>query len=367
MSFSVRTDYASLEPCEHGGRVAEIAAARPSVLDFSASFNPFLHPRMESILHEALNAVYSYPDHRYARFRKAIAKYLSVSPDSVVPGNGSLELIRLCTSALLEKGDKVVIPAPTFSEYELACRLSGATPLIVPLGRGSAFREALSQALSEQAVKMVFLCNPNNPTGQGLTQEAIIDIVTTCAEHHTFLFLDEVFIELSNPQHSIASANYEDVFVLRSLTKSFAVPGLRVGYGITQPVLAAALNRIRLPWNLNGIAEAAAVDLLEDCTSYLEMSRAKIAEERDRLFSELRQIAGLEPLESDANFIMIEVTDTSVSSTELAHRMLAQGLIIRDCSTFRLTGRNYIRIAVRTKPENDILLSAMRRVLDLDA
>ena len=367
MSFTLREAYTSLEPCEHGGRVAEIAAARPNVLDFSASFNPFLHPQTEAILREALNTVYNYPDNRYARFREAIANYLAVSPDSVVPGNGSLELIRLCTSALLEKGDKAVIPAPTFSEYELACRLSGAEPLVIPLGEGRAFKEALFQAIAEHDVKMVFLCNPNNPTGRGLTQETIIDIAATCSEHQTFLFLDEVFIELSNPQHSIASTNCEDVFVLRSLTKSFAIPGLRVGYGITQPALAAALNRVRLPWNLNGIAEEAAANLLADCRPYLEMSRAKIAEERDRLLAELRQIPGLEPLESDANFIMINTTNTSMPSTELARRMLEQGVLIRDCSTFRLTGHNYVRIAVRTKPENDLLLSAIKRTLDPEA
>jgi histidinol-phosphate/aromatic aminotransferase/cobyric acid decarboxylase-like protein len=177
------------------------------------------------------------------------------------------------------------------------------------------------------------------------------------------LLVDEVFIELSDPRQSVASANLDDVLVLRSLTKSFSIPGIRASYGVTNPDLAHVLNSVRLPWNLNSIAEAVTVALLKDCDSYLDASRTKIAVQRRWLTRELAKISGLEPLESDANFVMVNVAGTSLSSSEFALRMKRHGYLVRDCQSFRLTGHDYIRIAVRTKAENARLLDAIKRVV----
>ncbi|MGZ4862747.1 MAG: pyridoxal phosphate-dependent aminotransferase [Halobacteriota archaeon] len=363
----MRDDLKRVTPCEHGGRIVEASEAMPNVLDYSANFNPYLHSRVKSAIKEAVKAAYHYPDHTYKRFREAVGTYLAIPPDAIVPGNGSVELIRLCAWALLEKGDKVIIPAPTFGEYEFACRLSGAVPLIVPLWNEQAFRRDLVNALADEDIRMVFLCNPNNPTGKGLARETVADIASKCRETHTFLLVDEVFIELSDPRQSVASESLDDVFVLRSLTKSFSIPGIRASYGITNPDLAHVLNSIRLPWNLNSIAEAVTVALLEDCESYLDESRTKIAAQRRWLMRRLAKISGLEPLESDANFLMVNVAGTSLSSSEFALGMKRHGCLVRDCQSFRLTGHDYIRIAVRTRAENARLLEAVKRVVDQKA
>ncbi len=364
MSFTLREDYTRLKPCEHGGRVAELTGTTQNGLDFSASLNPSLHPHIESIISHSADTVFSYPDNTYARFRNAVAAYLGTSPAAIVPGNGSMELIRLCTASVLEKDDVVVLPAPTFDEYEFACHLAGARIIIVPAWERQALQNTILHMVDTQDVKMVFLCNPNNPTGTLLQREAVLDIATVCSEHDTFLFVDEVFIELSDPNQSVVGINRDSVFVLRSLTKSFAVPGLRVGYGVTGSEFAAALECIRPPWNLNGIAAEATSRLLENCEAYLSSSRAQIAAERDRLRAELAALPGLRPLDSDANFLMVDVAGTSIPSAEFARRMLRHGILVRDCSTFRLAGSQYIRIAVRTREENDRLLDALRCVLD---
>jgi histidinol-phosphate aminotransferase len=350
-------------PCEHGGRIIEAAESMPSVLDFSANFNPYLHPRVKSAIKQAAQAAYHYPEHTYKRFRDAVGAYLRVPSDAIVPGNGSVELIRLCTQALLEKGDLAIIPAPTFSEYELACSLSGAEPLIVPLWNEHEFKRDLFCVLADEDVKMVFLCNPNNPTGKLLSKESVTEIAARCRETQTFLFVDEVFIELSDPRQSLVRTSLDDIFVLRSLTKSFSIPGIRAGYGVTNPALAQVLNSIRLPWNLNSIAEALSVALLKDCASYLEASRTKIAAQRQWLVKELAKMPGLEPLESNVNFVMINVAGTSLTSSEFALRMKRYGYLIRDCRSFRLTGHDYIRIAVRKKTENAHLLDAIKKVV----
>jgi threonine-phosphate decarboxylase len=363
MRVTVRDDLKSLTPCEHGGGIVDISETMPRVLDFSANFNPYLHPLVKSAIEQATKAAYQYPEPTYKRFREAVGAHLGVSSDSIVPGNGSVELIRLCAQALLEKGDKVIIPAPTFSEYELACRLSGAEPLIVPLWTEQAFKRDLFSALADDNIRMVFLCNPNNPTGKRLARETVTEIAAKCQASQTFLLLDEVFIELSDPRQSVVRANLDDVLVLRSLTKSFSIPGIRASYGVTSPSFAHILNSIRLPWNLNSIAEAVTVELLKDCESYLDVSRAKIAAQRRWLTRELAMVSGLEPLESDANFVMVNVVGTSLTSSEFALRMKRHGFLIRDCHSFRLTEYDYVRIAVRTKTENVRLLDAIKKVI----
>jgi threonine-phosphate decarboxylase len=358
----VREDLDHVTPCEHGGRIIEASETMHDVLDYSASFNPYLHPRIKSAVKEAVKTACHYPDHSYKRFREAVGEYLGVASSAIVPGNGSVELIRLCAWALLDKGDKVIIPAPTFGEYELACRLSGAEPLIVPWWNEQAFKRNLFSALADEHIRMVFLCNPNNPTGKGLARETVTEIASKCRETQTLLLVDEVFIELSDPRKSVASANLDDVFILRSLTKSFSIPGIRAGYGVTDPDLAHVLNSIRLPWNLNSIAEAVTVALLKDCKSYLDASRTKIARQRRWLMRELAKITGIAPLESEANFVMVNVAGTSLSSSDFARGMKRHGCLVRDCQSFRLTGDEYIRIAVRTKAENARLLDAIKQV-----
>lgn len=364
MRVTVRDDLKRVTPCEHGGRIIEASETMPSALDYSANFNPYLHPRIKSAIKQATQVAYQYPEQTYKRFREAVGAYLTVSSDAIVPGNGSVELIRLCAQALLERGDKVIIPAPTFSEYELACRLSGAEPLIVPLWNENEFKRDLFCLLADEDIKMVFLCNPNNPTKKILAKETVAEIAARCRANQTFLLVDEVFIELSDPRQSIVRTNLDDIFVLRSLTKSFSIPGIRAGYGVTNPALARVLNGLRLPWNLNSIAEALTVALLKDSEPYLEASRAKIAAQRRWLVQKLAQIPGLEPLESDVNFVMVNVAGTSLTSSEFALRMKRYGYLIRDCRSFRLTGHDYIRIAVRKKTENARLLDAIKRVVD---
>jgi threonine-phosphate decarboxylase len=360
----MRNDLANVAPCEHGGRIIEASEAMPTVLDFSASLNPYLHPRAKAVVKEALKEAYHYPDHTYRRFREAVANYLAVSSDTIVPGNGSVELIRLCAWALLQKGDKVIIPAPTFGEYELACRLSGAEPLILPVWDEQDFKRDLFNALAAEDVRMVFLCNPNNPTGKLFSRETVTDIALKCHEANAILLVDEVFIELSDPWQSVAAENLDHMFIIRSLTKSFAIPGIRAGYGVTNPEFASVLNSIRVPWNLNSIAAAVTTALLKDCKRYLDASRDKIGGQRRWLVRELKKIPGLQPLESDANFIMVNVAGTSLSSTDFAHEMERHGFLVRDCRSFSLAGDEFIRIAVRTKTENVRLLEAIKRVTE---
>jgi threonine-phosphate decarboxylase len=366
MTFTIRYDNLDLTPCVHGGRSVEVQETLENVYDFSANFNPLFFPNLDTILANSLSSVKAYPDNRYRRFRETVANYLNVDPEIVVPGNGSVELIRSVTSAVLSKGDKIVIPAPTFDEYEYACKLRGAEIILLPIWHIENFICELIDLLSQEDIKMVCLCNPNNPTGRLFRKDQISEIAESCSEKGTILFVDEVFIELSDPSQSAVYVDYDNIFVLRSLTKSFSIPGLRVGYALAPHTLSSTLNCLRIPWNVNSIAASVSALLLSDCESYLQASRTVIARERRRLNKNLRDIVGIHPLKSDANFIMVDVSSTGISSTELAQKMLVRGFLIRDCNSFKLTNNNYIRLAVRLKEENERLLDNLEQVIIRD-
>lgn len=348
-----------LTPCIHGARLRESAEVSgksiEELLDFSVNLNPLGPPKLKKILEDAYKSIDHYPDNRYQGFKKAAAEYLDVSPENIVPGNGSSELIRLFAETVIEPGDKVMIPSPTFGEYEFQCRLFGAKVKYVEHSDVS--------SVEPEGNKAVFLCNPNNPTGRLLGRKEVNKLAKKCALSEVFLFVDEAFIELSNPQESIAglAAINDFVIVLRSLTKIYAVPGLRVGFAVASPGFARLLNNIRLPWNLNSIALEAGEHLLKNNKNYIDRSLELIRKERLWLASQLGAIRGFKPYPSDTNFILVDAREFALNSAGLTDRMLRHGIIVRDCASFGL--ENHIRVAVRKRSENRKLIRAFSRVI----
>ncbi|MDJ1423676.1 MAG: threonine-phosphate decarboxylase CobD [Candidatus Methanoperedens sp.] len=355
----VRKTVMELTPCIHGARVSESAETSgksiDELLDFSVNLNPLGPPELNKILSDAYRTINNYPDNRYPGFKKAAAKSLGAAPENIVPGNGSSELIRLFAEAVIEPGDKVVIPSPTFSEYEFQCRLFGA-------GIDHVDYSDITN-IEPDNYKAVFLCNPNNPTGNLIRRDEVVQLAQRCSRSGAFLFVDEAFIELSDPEESITrlAALDDFVIVLRSLTKMYAVPGLRIGFAVASPDFAKLLESIRLPWNLNSIGLAVGEHLLGCSQDYIERSLELIRKEREWLISRLSAVRGFKLYPSDTNFILIDARDFLMNSTELANRMLRQGIIIRDCTSFAL--ENHIRVAVRKRSENQRLIRAFTNVI----
>ena len=356
----VRKSFASAVECKHGGKVQEARerlGAEP--LDFSANINPLGSPPLEKLVFEELKKIGHYPDNSYRDFRRAAGKFVNVGMDCIVPGNGSSELIRLFAECCFEEGDKALVPTPSFGEYTNQSLLAGAVVKKVNIGKDGL--PSLNDADLVRA-KLLFLCNPNNPTGWLLTRDQVLSLADRCEEAEVFLLVDEAFIELSDPGQSVAdqAQGREFLFVMRSLTKSFGVPGLRLGFGVTNPVLAEILNRARIPWSVGSIAAAAAEYLL-GCEEHLERSRQVIRVELNYLTRALQDL-GLEPLPSRVNFILVNIGPAGLSSDVLAERTMAQGVLVRDCQSFDL-GKGYIRVAVRGHSENEQLIAALEQAL----
>jgi threonine-phosphate decarboxylase len=365
----IRKTVTNIEQCVHGGRVTEyLKQHRTELLDFSANFNPFDPPDkagIEKIIIGALKNIEFYPDNRYIEFKNAAAGFAGVKPDNIIPANGSSEVIRLICETILSKDDVVLLPWPTFDEYELNIRLMDAVPQSINYRDMFRNPDIITDDLLGNS-KALFICNPNNPTGTLIERSRLEKLAGRCQENKTFLVIDEAFIQLSDPAHSIADLVFENQFVIviQSLTKVFAIPGLRIGYGITHEDLAARMNNIRIPWNLGKISEVVGIWLLDTYstdTSYLERSRELIRVEREWLIKRLSLIRGFEPIPSDTCFILIKIRDFGMDSSEITQHMLEQGIIIRDCESFKGLGKDYIRVAVRKRDENQKLIDAFSR------
>lgn len=356
----IRKSFARVQACQHGGKVLEAASilgAEP--LDFSANINPLGSPPLKKLLLEELEHIGHYPDNSYRDFRRAAGKFVNVDMECIVPGNGSSELIRLFAECCLLEGDTALVPTPSFGEYTNQSLLSGALVKKVNIGKDGL--PLLADGDLEKA-KLLFLCNPNNPTGRLLCAGQVIDLADRCEEAETFLLVDEAFIELSEPEESVAihAPNREFLFVMRSLTKSFGVPGLRLGFGVTNVKLAGIMNLARIPWSIGSLAAAAAPYLL-GFEEHLEHSRLVIKEELAWLESALQEL-GLRPLPSSVNFILVDIEQSGLASDVLAERTMAQGVMVRDCQSFGL-GKSFIRVAVRGHSENERLIAALERAL----
>jgi len=360
MTNRIRKSFALAEECKHGGKVQEAASTLgKEPLDFSANINPLGYPPLEKLIGEEIRGIAHYPDNSYRGLCRAAAKFVNVDEGCVVPGNGSSELIRLMAEACLEEGKLALVPTPSFGEYTNQSLLAGGKVEKIRIGEDGL--PVLEKGRLERS-DLLFLCNPNNPTGRLLSAGQVTDLAERCERAETFLLVDEAFIELSGPEESVAALapEREYLFVMRSLTKSFGVPGLRLGFGVCNARLSRILNLARIPWSIGSLA-AAAGEYLLGCTEHLERSRQVIRTEIAYLESALQGL-GLEPLKSSVNFILVNIEPCGLASDVLAERTMQEGVLVRDCQSFGL-GKSYIRVAVRNREENRKLIEALQKAV----
>lgn len=346
-------------PAPHGGLLAA-RDAPPGAIDFSSSVSPAgPPPAVRRYLRRALADASAYPDPESGLMRAGLARYAGVPASCIVAGNGATELIYCFCRAALRPGSPVLIPAPTFGEYEEAARLRGCR---VSFLRTDSMAGDIDRLVARIPARgCVFLCNPNNPTGELLRRADVVRVADAAAARSSAAFVDECFIDLaSEPAESVASlaARRDGLFVLRSLTKSFALAGLRAGYGVCTRRAAAAVHRVKVPWSVSGLAQGAAAAAVADA-AHLRRARRMVRREAGFLRREISRIPGFECRRTDANFMLVR---TRLASRTVRRRLLAEGILVRDCSSFRGLGGRHIRVAVRARADNRRLVGAMRRV-----
>lgn len=340
----------------HGGPYS-IKNPNPRILDFSSNVNPLGFP---SVVKKSLNLakISIYPDHDSTKLKQKLAKYLKISTDYITVGNGATEIIYdFCRTTITKS--KVLIAVPTFSEYESASRFCGANLHFFITMDLTADLKKFIQKIPRNGV--VFLCNPNNPTGKLVPKHIVLQIIKSAKAKSTIVFVDECFMELTISQNqSIVDLvpRFENLFVLRSLTKSFGLAGLRLGYGVGSKALVSILDRIKIPWSVNGLAQDAGIAALDDRV-FLAKSQQLIKKESRFLINSISEMDGFSCYDTDTNFILIK---TKQPSKVLQKKLLRQNILIRDCSNFRGLDNHHIRIAVRTHKENQKLVSALEHI-----
>ncbi|MEI6703325.1 MAG: threonine-phosphate decarboxylase CobD [Deltaproteobacteria bacterium] len=353
---------------DHGGNIFTVArtlgVSPDAISDFSASINPLgTSPSVRKPLISALKSLLHYPDSSQRELKQVLASHHNLSPANFAIANGSTELIYHLPVML--PGKKALIISPTFSEYVRALdqqQWETRYFILSPENNFSIDTDMLEQAL-DGGVDVLYLCNPGNPNGTLYPLRVIEKIYQLCIEAGTFLVLDEAFMDFCEE----GSSKYfvmrcENAIVLRSMTKFFGIPGLRLGYSISNVSLAERLDSMGGPWSVNTLAQVAGVSALQD-NKHNRQTIEFIRQERRNLVESLKQFPQFKVYPSSANFLLIEIKDGS-SAKRLKDQLLAHHrILIRDCSNFMRLSNRFFRIAVRTSEENQRLLECLREIL----
>ena len=357
----------------HGGDVyfasRELGRDVERLIDFSASINP-LGPSSQvwKALSKARIALQHYPDPACRDLRQVLAMRWHCSPEEIVVGNGSTELIHVLPSALDIRN--LLIVGPTFSEYASAMSLVGGRVTTICAERHQGYRPPLERVvalLSQRKrtyrdIGAVLLCNPNSPTGQACDAESVLDLARLAQRRGLWLVVDETFADYCEERSILPKRSlFSRVVVLRSFTKFYGLPGLRVGYAVAVPAVVERLRSRMPPWSVNAMGQVAAVAALNDA-AYVGRSLSFMRNERARFIARLARLPGCNVFPSQANFVLVELPHRWGASA-VAEKLRPEGLLIRDCSSVPGLNTHSIRVAVRTRRENDRLVTALSKLL----
>ena len=387
----------------HGGNIQEVCSdygLEPGrLLDFSANINPLGYPpALPKALREGLPSILHYPDINCTDLRRAIAQKTRHKEEDILIGNGSTELMYLIPRAFRPQGG--VVFEPTYSEYSRALRLAGASIEKLVSAEDTSFRPDLKSVSSRTGVlsclrqspeddpgatsrpasggirrgeqyaptggqsQMVFLCNPNNPTGNLVEKGEILFLAEGLPQ--SLIVVDEAFMDFVDEPHKYTvlpeAGRVKNIIVLRSMTKFFGYPGLRLGYMVAHPEVISRVEGHKEPWTVNALAQLAGEVALGD-EDFIFRSREYVASEKLFLHRELSGLEGINPIPPTVNFITSKITLEGLTSAGLKETLIRKGLLIRDCSNFIGLNNKYFRVAVRRREENLLLLQALGAIL----
>ena len=344
----------------HGGlNITELRSLglRPDdVLDFSASINP-LGPSPRAVEASQKVNLSAYPDPNCVELRKAIGTELGVEPSRILVGNGSTEIIHLLARSFLSEQSSAAIFSPTFGEYEAACRLQGVTPVALSPSDGFHWDvQAAIDFITETRPSVVFLCNPNNPTGVYLGEPEVTRVVRAL-RGISLLVLDEAYVSFVDGRwDSTPLLSMSNVALLRSMTKDYALTGLRLGYMLASEEVIERVRRFQYSWSVNSPAQAAGIAALSD-PGHVEKGREAVRAGKEYI-KEAAHSLGVELAPSAANFLILRVGDAAELRLKL---LMRHGICVRDCTSFGLP--EYIRVGVRGMDDNRKLVEALSRLL----
>lgn len=339
----------------HGGNVYQYQ----NCVDFSANCNPLGTPEsVKNAIIESLSHINDYPQVGCAPLKEAIAQYEGVEKSEVICGNGAAEIIFSLCRALKPK--KALLPAPTFAEYEQALTSVDCSCSHFFLKEEQDFfmEDSFLKEISKE-FNIIFLCNPNNPTGILTKREFLVKVLEKCREHSVFLVVDECFLDFVKEPESYTLKGvlkeYPNLFLLKAFTKRYAMAGVRLGYGLTaNRELLEKMESVTQPWNVSSLAQAAGLAALKE-REYVKQGRETVFREQEFLKKEMKAL-GFQVFPSEANYIFFK------GEQNLFEKCVEKGILIRDCSNYPGLKSGFFRIAVKSHEDNKTLLRVLREI-----
>lgn len=357
------------KPVFHGSDIEKICGhyhlKKENIINFAANVNPLgLSPSIKKELPENLNLLSSYPDRNYTSLRDTISEYCSIPADYILPGNGSSELISLL---IQERAPKhTLILGPTYSEYSRELTFSGSTQEYYHLQENKDFFpdiEDLCRTL-ENGYDFLIFCNPNNPTSSAILHEDMKKLLTFCRQKNIFVMIDETYVEFA-PDISAVTAvpltrEFDNLMILRGVSKFFAAPGMRLGYGISgNKAFLSKMKEKQIPWSLNSLGAFAGELFLKD-KNYIQKTRDLILAEREKLYHELKELPAFKVYPAYANFLLLKIIKPELTSFQVFDACIRQGMMIRDCSSFQCLDGEFIRFCIMLPEQNQKLINILK-------
>lgn len=334
----------------HGANIFKYSKSG-NLLDFSSNINPYgPTERVKNNIREHLDLIARYPDVSYGKLFDVLEKYLGVDKSHISLGNGAMEVI----DATISLYENIVIFEPAFMEYELRARVQKKN--IKKINLDSSFKPNVHDLDFDLENTLVIITSPHNPSGVSLSKKEFDEIYEKVSNNGGAILMDEAFHEFSSVDYDLAKeiSKYKNLFVVRAATKFFSLPGLRLGYLVSN--FKNDIDNHIPTWSVSSLVENLGEDLLLD-EEFIISSKVKLAKSRDKLFSELQKIDGIHPLPSDANYILIK---TDFDNEVLFQNLLKKGILVRMCDNYANLGHQYIRVAVKKDEDNEKLLKALK-------
>lgn len=351
----------------HGGNTEEIARKYNlnlnKIIDFSANINPLgLNENIKNAMINSIDKVVKYPDITYFDLKNSIKEFENVNSENIFLGNGAAEVIFDIVRALKPK--RALLPAPTFSEYEEAILSVDGEIEYFYLKEENNFNldNRFIEAINEN-IDIIFICNPNNPTGVLTDNNFICKLLNKSLLSNTIVVIDESFLDFVKDNTDYSSntllKKYNNLIIVKSLTKFFAMPGARIGYGICcNNDIISKINKVRVPWSVNIIATEGIIQGLKE-KDYINNSINYIENEKDYLYSALKNIDCIEVFKPSVNFIMFKL----LKDMDLKEELIKKNILIRSCDSYIGLNKSFYRVAVRNREENNKLIFELKDIL----
>ncbi|WP_405269281.1 histidinol-phosphate transaminase [Methanobrevibacter sp.] len=336
---------------------------KEDIIKLGSNENPWgPSPKAMEAIKDEIKSINRYPESQLHELVAEIASYSGVEDSQVIiGGDGADEVIDVLAKTFIDEGDEFIVPLPSYMYYEYLLKQYGANPVYArwDLEENKLDVESIFEAISDKT-KMMFLCSPNNPTGTLIDKEVLIEIASK--NPNVLIVVDEAYFEYSEVTNKDLINDFDNIFIIRTMSKVLGLAGMRIGYGLACEEIIEYMHRIKPVFSLTRLSFVAALNTFRD-KAYIEESIKKGIESRQYLYDEVSKIEGLNVFPSKSNFMLINVKDTGFTASELALELMKKGIIVRDCTSFKGLDEYWIRISICTLDEDRKFIEILKEVL----